>query len=164
MTRVACKPYPSGVVLHALIDACLERREALRQSEKIVVALHPLAVERTDRPEPRNALEARLSAHHAVAVSALRGRAGLAEFSDAAAADPVLQAFRRRVRVVPDERLDKMAAQITAGAALVEAPASRPMDDARVEAKLRELAGPRATAWIKFVESLDATPIASLPD
>ena len=110
MTQVAYKPYPSGVVLHALIDACLEQREKIRESESIVVALNPLAVERTDRPEPRNALEARLSAHHAVAVVALRGRAGLAEFSDAAAMDPQLQAFRRRVRVVPEGRLDKMAA------------------------------------------------------
>jgi 2-methylcitrate dehydratase PrpD len=164
MTRVAYKPYPSGVVLHALIDACLERRAALRDSEKIVVALHPLAVERTDRPEPRNALEARLSAHHAVAVSALRGRAGLAEFSDAAAVDPALQAFRRRVRVVPDERLDKMQAVVTLKNEVLQAPAARPMDDARVEAKLRELVGARADAWMRFVASLESAPKVSLPE
>ena len=164
MAQVAYKPYPCGVVLHALVDACLEARERIRNSEKIVVSLHPLAVERADRPEPRNAIEARLSAHHAVAVVALLGRAGLAEFSDAAAADPALQAFRRRVRVVPDERLDKMAAAISAGESVIRAPASRPMDDARVEAKLRELAGPRADAWIRFVYSLESTEIVSLPD
>jgi 2-methylcitrate dehydratase PrpD len=164
MTQVACKPYPSGVVLHALIDACLERRDAIRESEKIVVALHPLAVERTDRPEPRNALEARLSAHHAVAVSALRGRAGLAEFDDAAAVDSALQAFRRRVRVVPDERLDKMAAVVTLDNEVLQAPAARPMDDARVEAKLRELAGTRADAWKQLVYSLESTARVSLPD
>jgi 2-methylcitrate dehydratase PrpD len=99
MTQVAYKPYPCGVVLHALVDACLEARDRLAHAEKIVVALHPLAVERADRPEPRNAVEARLSAQHAVGVTALRGRAGLADFSDAASADPALQAFRRRVRV-----------------------------------------------------------------
>ena len=82
--------------------------------------------------------------------SALRGRAGLAEFSDAAAIDPQLQAFRRRVRVVPEGRLDKMAALITAGKTVISAPASRPLDDARLEAKLRELAGPRADAWLRF--------------
>ena len=163
MTQVAYKPYPCGVVLHALVDACLERRESIRDSEKIVVALHPLAVERADRPEPRNALEARLSAHHAVAVAALRGRAGLAEFSDAAAADPALQAFRRRVRVVPDERLDKMAAMIAAGNSLISAPASRSMDDARIEAKLRELTGSRADEWIRFVGSLESTEKVTPP-
>ena len=164
MTRVACKPYPSGVVLHALIDACLEHQIRVQKSETITVALHPLAVERTDRPEPRNALEARLSAHHAVAVSALRGRAGLAEFSDAAALDPALQAFRRRVRVTPDERLDKMEAVVTLKNEVVRAPAARPMDDARVEAKLRELAGPRADAWMRLVSSLESTTKVSLPE
>jgi 2-methylcitrate dehydratase PrpD len=163
MTNVAYKPYPCGVVLHALVDACLEQRDRIRDSESIVVALNPLAVERTDRPEPRNAIEARLSAHHAVAVTALRGRAGLAEFSDAAATDPQLQAFRRRVRVVPEGRLDKMAALITAGKTVISAPASKPMDDARLQAKLRELAGPAAEQWIRFAGSLDSTDPVTLP-
>jgi 2-methylcitrate dehydratase PrpD len=163
LTQVAYKPYPSGVVLHALIDACLEQREKILESESIVVALNPLAVERTDRPEPRNALEARLSAHHAVAVVALRGRAGLAEFSDAAAMDSELQAFRRRVRVVPEKRLDKMAALITAGKSVISAPASKPLDDARLEAKLRELAGESADAWLRLARSLEATDRVALP-
>jgi 2-methylcitrate dehydratase PrpD len=163
MTNVAYKPYPCGVVLHALVDACLEQRDRIRGSESIVVALNPLAVERTDRPEPRNAIEARLSAHHAVAVAALHGRAGLAEFSDAAAADPQVQSFRRRVRVVPEGRLDKMAALITAGKTVISAPASKPMDDARLQAKLRELAGPAAEQWIRFAGSLDSTDPVTLP-
>jgi len=163
LPQVAYKPYPCGVVLHALVDACLEQREKIRDSETIVVALNPLAVERTDRPEPRNALEARLSAHHAVAVAALRGRAGLAEFTDAAAIDPQLQAFRRRVRVVPEGRLDKMAALITAGKAVISAPASKPLDDARLDAKLRELAGPQADKWLRLVGSLESTPKVAIP-
>ena len=136
-------------MLHALIDACLEQREKLRDSESIVVALHPLAIERTDRPEPRNAIEARLSAQHAVAVAALRGRAGLAEFTDAAALDPQLQAFRRRVRVVPDERLDKMAAVVTAGKTVISA-AGREADGRRQAggkaARARRAAGRRMDA------------------
>lgn len=163
MTRVACKPYPSGVVLHALIDACIHHQKQIQEGERITVTMHPLAIERTDRPEPRNALEARLSAHHAVAVAALRGRAGLAEFSDAAAVDPALQALRRRVRLVPDERLDKMEAVITINNHPFRAAAARPMDDARIAAKLRELAGARADAWMRFVDSLESTAKVSLP-
>ena len=102
MRQVAYKPYPSGVVLHALIDACLEHREKLRIAQSIQVHLSPLAVERTDRPEPRNAIEARLSAQHAVAVALLHGEAGLAQFSDAAAVDREVQALRRRVGVTGD--------------------------------------------------------------
>jgi hypothetical protein len=96
-------------------------------------------------------------------VVALRGRAGLAEFTDAAAVDPQLQAFRRRVRVVPEGRLDKMAALVTAGENVISAPASKPLDDARLEAKLRELAGPRADVWIRLVGSLESTPHVAIP-
>jgi 2-methylcitrate dehydratase PrpD len=164
LARLTYKPYPCGVVLHALVDGCLESREALRGAQELAVSLHPLAVERTDRPEPRDAIEARLSAQHAVAVALLRGRAGLAEFSDAAAADPELAAFRRRVRVAADDRLDKMAAVITDGKTVIQVPAPKPMDDARLEAKFRELAGARADEWLRFVDSLESLERVSVPD
>lgn len=164
LASLSYKPYPCGVVLHALVDGCLESREALRAAQTLGVGLHPLAIERTDRPEPRNALEARLSAQHAVAVALLRGRAGLAEFSDAAAADPEVAAFRRRVRVAADDRLDKMAAVITAGSTLIRVPAAKPMDDARLEAKFRELAGRRADEWLRFVDALESLERVALPD
>jgi 2-methylcitrate dehydratase PrpD len=167
MTRVAYKPYPSGVVLHALIDACLEHRETLKQALKIGrsvhVELHPLAIERTDRPEPRNAIEARLSAQHAVAVALLHGAAGLEQFSEVAARDPEVQALRRRIAVAPDSSLDKMAARIRADAAIIEAPASRPMDDARLEAKFARLAGAQAPRLLETVRSLEAREHVSLP-
>jgi 2-methylcitrate dehydratase PrpD len=161
MMRVAYKPYPAGVVLHALIDACLEQREKIRHAREIVVHLHPLAIERTDRPEPRNAIEARLSAQHAVAVALLHGRAGLAQFSDAAAAEAEVARLRRRVSVVPDPGLDKMAARVTAGAVTVSAPASRPMDDARLETKFRELAGARAPRLLEAIRLLETLEDAS---
>ncbi|HKQ28119.1 MAG TPA: MmgE/PrpD family protein, partial [Burkholderiales bacterium] len=163
MTQVAYKPYPSGVVLHALIESVLEHRGKIRDAQKIEVRLSPLAVERTDRPEPRNAIEARLSAQHAVAVALARGQAGLSEFSDAAALDPAIQALRRRVQVIADQKLDNMAAVVVAGTARIEAPASRPMDDARLEAKFRELAGSRAETWLAFIRSLDTLEAVSLP-
>jgi len=163
MLDIRYKPYPSGVVLHALIDACLGERERIRHAGEIVVRLHPLAVERTDRPEPRNAIEARLSAQHAVAVSLLHGRAGLAEFSDAAAAAPEVRALRQRVSVLPDASLDKMAALVIADAATIRAPASRPMDDARLEAKFRELAGESAERLLQTFRSLETLEAVLAP-
>ena len=160
MTRVAYKPYPCGVVLHALIDACLAHREELRAAREITVALHPLAIERADRPAPRDSIEARLSAQHAVAVCALRGRAGPAEFEERAAD---LESFRQRVRIVRDDALDKMAASLRLGARTIAAPAAAPMDDARIEAKLRELAGAHADAWLRFVAELESSRQVSLP-
>jgi len=167
MEHVAYKPYPSGVVLHALIDACLEHRESLGQALKngqtLEVQLHPLAIERTDRPEPRNAIEARLSAQHAVAVALLHGEAGLAQFSDAAAVDGKVQALRRRIGVAADPGLDKMAARIRADGAVIEAPESRPMDDARLEAKFARLAGAQAARLLDALRSLETQERVSLP-
>ena len=160
MTRVAYKPYPCGVVLHALIDACLAHRDELRAAREITVALHPLAIERADRPAPRDSIEARLSAQHAVAVCALRGRAGPAEFEERAAD---LEAFRQRVRIVRDDALDRMAASLRLGARTIAAPAAAPMDDARLEAKLRELAGAPAGAWLRFVSGLESSHQVSFP-
>ena len=109
-------------------------------------------------------IEARLSAQHAVAVALVRGRAGLREFSDAAAIDPALQAFRRRVRVIADDRLDKMAAVLSDGKTSARFLAPKPMDDARLEAKFRALAGARADEWMRFVDSLESLEKVSLPD
>jgi 2-methylcitrate dehydratase PrpD len=163
MTRVAYKPYPAGVVLHALIDVCLEQRERLSRAKDIIVHLHPLAIERTDRPEPRNAIEARLSAQHAVAVALLKGEAGLPQFTDAAARDADVQALRRRIRVVPDTTLDKMAARVGVDAITIEAPAARPMDDARLEAKFASLAGARAPLLLETIRSLETLQRVSPP-
>ena len=164
--RVVYKPYPSGVVLHALIDACLDERErlvhAVSSAGSVRIDLHPLAIERTDRPDPRNSIEARLSAQHAVAVALLHGEAGLAQFGDAAADDPEIRALRRRIRVAPDPSLDKMAARIRAGAVAIEAPRSRPMDDARLEAKFARLAGAQAARILETVRSLESQQHVSL--
>lgn len=163
MKHLAYKPYPSGVVLHALIDACLEHRERLKNAQSIQVHLSPLAVERTDRPEPRNAIEARLSAQHAVAVALLHGEAGLAQFSDAAALDGGVQALRRRIGVAADATLGNMAARIHAEGVAIEARASRPMDDARLEAKFARLAGTQAAPVLETVRSLETLDKVSLP-
>jgi hypothetical protein len=38
------------------------------------------------------------------------------------------------------------------------------MDDARIEAKLRSLAGPRADDWLRFVRSLETAEKVTLPE
>jgi hypothetical protein len=59
--------------------------------------------------------------------------------------------MRRRVKLVSDAALDKMEAVVSK----FEARRSRPMDDARLEAKFRELAGARAHELIRTIAELD---------
>jgi 2-methylcitrate dehydratase PrpD len=148
------KPYPCGVVLNPVIEACLvlaeDQRLALAEIERIEVVGHPLLRERTDRPGVRSGRESQVSAQHAIAVTLVRRKAGLPEFSDEAVADPALRALGAKVAFKDDDAYAVDAARVSirlrSGVVLdrfVEhaygGPA-RPMTDADLERKLRQLA------------------------
>jgi 2-methylcitrate dehydratase PrpD len=160
--RVAYKPYPSGVVLHSLIDACLELRSA-KAPERIAIALHPLAIERGDRPEPRDGTEARLSAQHCAAVALLYGAAGVEQFTDAAVADPKVRELRGRVTIKRDESLDKAACVVEIDGKRKQAELRPTMSDAELDAKFRSLAGSEADRWLEWLDGLEAAPKVRLP-
>jgi len=111
------KPYPCGVVLNPVIDACLDLRRDARWSlddiEQIELTGHPLLRERTDRADVRTGRESQVSAQHAVAVVLSRGKAGLDEFSDAAVADPSLRALGNRLRFIDNASWPVESAQVT---------------------------------------------------
>ncbi|MFP4538848.1 MAG: MmgE/PrpD family protein [Dichotomicrobium sp.] len=85
------KPYPVGVVLNPVIDACLHlrAREGLKLEDVagIEITGHPLLRQRADRPHVETGREAQVSAQHTIATVLMRGGAGLEAFSDAAAAE-----------------------------------------------------------------------------
>jgi 2-methylcitrate dehydratase PrpD len=101
LDRNMLKPYPCGVVLNPVIDACLEAHHhpsfEPHGIESITVSGHPLLKARADRPAVASGREAQVSAQHAIAVSLLRGAAGVAEFSDEAVAAPDVRALRAKV-------------------------------------------------------------------
>ena len=111
------KPYPCGVVLNPVIEACLalhaETGLAIEAIERIEITGHSLLRERTDRPAPRSGREAQVSARHAVAVSLMRGKAGLDEFSDACVADLRLQALGERLAFSDDNSYSVESATVT---------------------------------------------------
>lgn len=100
------KPYPCGIVLNAVIDACLELREKglapLKAIDAITLHGHPLLRQRADRPDVATGRESQVSAQHAVAITLLRGKPGLAAFTDEAVNDPATLALRKTVRLVDD--------------------------------------------------------------
>ena len=80
--------------------------------ERIEITGHPLLRERTDRPPPKSGREAQVSARHAVAVSLVRGRAGLDEFSDACVAETGLRPIGEELRFLDDASYSVEAASI----------------------------------------------------
>lgn len=154
LLRNTYKPYPCGVVLNPVIEATLgiaaEPGFHPAQVARATVRGAALLAERADRPAPAEGREAQVSAQHAVAVALLHRRAGLAEFADAAVADPIAAALRAEVTVEIDPELPVGAAvveveladgaRITRRVDRARGDAERPLTDREIEAKLHDLA------------------------
>src|SRR5437660_3106151 len=105
------KPYPCGFVIHPLLDCALDWRRANPNAavERIAIRGNPLLLQRTDRPTVATGRESQVSLQHAVAAALVRGKAGLAEFTDACVGDPAVSDMRRRIEVAADPKLSTIA-------------------------------------------------------
>lgn len=147
------KPWPAGIVMHAVIDACLglRRDHAVTAADiaEIVVSGDQLLLDRGDRTVS-NDRDARVSIHHCAAVALAFGAAGLKEFSDETAHDPAVAALRARTTARLDTGSPRGAATATVrmvdGRVLTstvlhpKGSAERPLSDQEIEAKVRDLA------------------------
>lgn len=110
------KPYPCGVVLNPVIEACLQLHAEDDIDADAIVSItltgHPLLRQRTDRPDVSTGRLAQVSAQHAVAVSLLWGRADLDAFSDHAVRDAKLKALARKLTFLDDPSFTFEAAEV----------------------------------------------------
>jgi len=169
------KPYPCGVVLNPVIEACLglhpDLARQLPQVVRVELKGHSLLRERTDRPSPGSGREAQVSAQHAVAVTLTLGRAGLDEFSDTCAADPKWRELGGKVAFADDDSFGVESATVTVhlrdgGRSTRHVEAARgslavPLTDRELETKLAALAawggsGCQAAPLAAALWSLDA--------
>ena len=110
------KTYPCGVVAHPAMDAAIiasaRIAELTGRAEIGAVTLrcNPLVPELMGLEQPENGLRSRFSARHGVAVGLLYGRAGLAEFSDAAATAPEVARLRALITLDADPAVARDAA------------------------------------------------------
>ncbi|MGE0260619.1 MAG: MmgE/PrpD family protein [Alphaproteobacteria bacterium] len=104
------KPYPTGVVLNPVLEACLDLyREGGFAPEGIAeveLTGNPFLRQRTDRPDVATGRESQVSAQHAIAIALRRGRAGLAEFTDEAVAETARDGIRPTIRFIDDASYD----------------------------------------------------------
>jgi 2-methylcitrate dehydratase PrpD len=147
------KPYPCGIVMHAVVDACLalRRDHAITATDiaEIVISGDQLLLDRGDRTVT-NDRDARVSIHHCAAVAFLFGAAGLGEFSEEMVHDPAVVALRAltQARLNADSPRGAATATVrtidgqTLESTVLHARGSieRPLSDHDIEAKVRELA------------------------
>jgi 2-methylcitrate dehydratase PrpD len=154
------KPYPAGIVFHAVIDACFNLRAKLNRRiddiASITVQGSALLLARGDRPV-RNERDARVSIHHCAACALLLGTAGVTEFTDATVFRSDIVSLRQKVRAALDSSLPDGAArviiQLTSGETFSEivmaakGSLADPLSDRDIEAKLRDCARLGGTDW-----------------
>jgi 2-methylcitrate dehydratase PrpD len=154
------KPYPAGIVFHAVIDACFRLREKLNRRidaiESITVQGSTLLLARGDRVV-RNERDARVSIHHCAAIALLLGTAGVPEFEGAAVFRPDILTLRQKVKAALDASLPDGAARVTVRLdsretfeeIVMDAKGSLadPLSDRDIEAKLRDSARLGGADW-----------------
>ena len=118
---------------------------------EISLRVHPFVLSITDVVNPTTGLQSKFSTLHSAAVALTDGAAGIAQYSDAKATDPLVAALRAKVKAVADDNLrkDEAYAAIVTGEARHEAhiahasgTADNPMSDAAIEAKFLANATP----------------------
>ncbi|MBL4720238.1 MAG: MmgE/PrpD family protein [Alphaproteobacteria bacterium] len=104
------KPYPVGVVLNPVMEACLDLHQSgafkIEDVREIELTGHPLLRQRADRPDVSTGRESQVSAQHAIAIALRRGRAGLLEFNDEAVAETARDGIRPNLKFIDDESYD----------------------------------------------------------
>jgi 2-methylcitrate dehydratase PrpD len=151
--RNTFKPYPAGIVMHAVVDACLALREqhglTAEQIQNVQVSGDALLLARGDRAVGGER-DGRVSVHHAAASAFLWGRAGVAEYAEASVMSPEAVAFRGKVSAELDASMGTGAARVkvtTLSGARHEATVEHargslqaPLSDDDIETKVRDLA------------------------
>jgi 2-methylcitrate dehydratase PrpD len=154
------KPYPAGIVFHAVIDACFNLRAKLSgrvdQIESITVQGSALLLARGDRVVG-NERDARVSIHHCAACALLLGVAGVPEFEGTTVFRPDIAEMRRKVKAELDASLPDGAARVivklTSGETFEEivmdakGSLADPLSDRDIEAKLRDSARLGGADW-----------------
>jgi 2-methylcitrate dehydratase PrpD len=111
------KPFACGIVIHPIIDGCvqLRTRHGLKPADvaRVELRVHPLVLELTGKTAPRDGLEGKFSVYHAAAIALSEGRAGPRQFSDAAVQAPATIALRQKVNATVDPRIKEEQADVT---------------------------------------------------
>jgi 2-methylcitrate dehydratase PrpD len=150
----AYKPYPSGIVIHPTIDACIQLREKHNLTADLIAGVElrvaPLVKDLCDKKFINFGLEGKFSIYHAAAIGLGRGKGGLAEFTDEAVNDPELKTIRETTEALGDPSV--MEDSVVAAVRLKDGREvtmtlegslgnlKRPLSDAQLEVKFRDQA------------------------
>ena len=175
LRRNTYKPFPCGIVIHPTIDACVQihrgTKLAVRDIRAVRLKVAPLVLDLCSKRDIRKGLEGKFSVFHAAAIGLVRGRGGIAEFTDATVNDPDVKRVRETLTVAeadPSIAEDEVMVEVTltSGEQVVKhvehaiGNLARPMTDVELEDKFRDQAAAvlgvrRAAELIALCWSID---------
>lgn len=157
LSRNMYKPYPCGLVVHAVIDGCIDLRRMhgadLMDIERIDLRVNPMVLELTGKKTPNTGLEGKFSVYHAAAIGLIYGRANESEYADEVVRSPGVIAIRDRVTATADPAVTSyleayVSIKLRDGRVLAHhvphalGTLQRPMSDGDLEEKFRALLAP----------------------
>ncbi|KAJ5919926.1 hypothetical protein N7454_009761 [Penicillium verhagenii] len=117
----AFKPFPCGIVVHPIIDACIQLHAELENAKlsvdqimEVQVEVHPLVLELTGKTAPKDGLEGKFSVYHGGAVGLLFGKATPAQYDDGVVTDPRVVGLRNRIKAKVNESFRADECHVTA--------------------------------------------------
>ena len=161
LTRNMYKPYPCGLVVHAVIDGCVELKRMHgfdpMSVERVDLKVNRMVLELTGKKTPATGLEGKFSVYHAAAIGLLYGRANESEYADDVVCSPHVVALRDRVHATVDPAVTSyleafVKITLRDGRVLERhvphalGTLERPMSDGDLEAKFRALVEPVVTS------------------
>jgi 2-methylcitrate dehydratase PrpD len=156
------KPFPCGIVIHPTIDACIqihrEHQLSPRQIAAVDLKVAPLVLDLCNKQHIKVGLEGKFSVFHAAAIGLVRGKAGIAEFTDETVNDPEVKRVRELATAKSDRAVgeDQVAVTVTLadGKRITKhiehsvGNLARPMTDRELEEKFRD----QAAAAVPFAQ------------
>jgi 2-methylcitrate dehydratase PrpD len=116
LLELAYKPYPCGVVIHPIIDACLDITAKntfdARDIARVEVTVNPLCIQLCNRPSPQIRAQAMVSFPHWTATTLMHKEAGLPQVTEAMVHDADIAALRAKVVAHADEKTGREEARV----------------------------------------------------
>jgi aconitate decarboxylase len=120
ITKNAFKPFPCGIVVHPVIDGCVQLHQELEargvsvsEIKCVQAKVHPLVLELTGKKTPQDGLQAKFSVFHGGAVGLVLGKAGPAQYEDDVVLSDSIVVIRDKIEATADQSLAADETHIT---------------------------------------------------
>ena len=110
------KPFPCGIVNHPSIDGAIQIHDDHKPAPDSIRAVRlrvaPLVLDLCNQQNITRGLQGKFSVYHGAAIGLVRGKAGIAEYTDEAVNDPAIKRVRESATAVGDPSLTEDQANI----------------------------------------------------